>query len=151
MTDHADVPPLTEAERSPWYPLELAVAREWLESSVAERHSDLTPGRTDAEVPAAAVDALGRGAAGSELDVLAGMTGATWSQLRPQVERVYQERGVARPTGDRAARLVADAVLRCTVDATGDCRAEAETLFGLWAYGPTCLEDALARGRGLLG
>lgn len=80
-----------------WLPLDLAVARAALEfGSVAD-------------VPAAAAAALEAGADGSQLRVLAGMAGATASELDARIGAVYrEERGeLRRPAGGAAARLVA--------------------------------------------
>jgi hypothetical protein len=70
-------------------------------------------------LPVAAVAAMERGCDAPSLGRLAAMDGAGWSEVEPEVARVFRERGLQVPDHDAAVKIVADDVLRQMV--SGEC------------------------------
>ena len=64
------------------------------------------------QLPAAAGDALTAGCDTPALRTLAGMRGATWSEVEPLVLEVFRQRGTRLPSEDEAIAALADSVLR---------------------------------------
>jgi hypothetical protein len=136
--------PLTDVERDPWHPLDLAVARVEI-AMKAVSWGQVAPVGVDVvnTLPAAAGASLERGADGEQLLILAGMAGASWSELQDRMRRVYAERDVTRPTGDHAWVLTANALLREIAESTNDPHVASAAIYGLGTYGPNFLTDAL--------
>lgn len=127
--------PLTEVERDAWYPLDLTVARIEIFREGWRHSVSSSGGSLHDQLPAAAIAAMERGASGGELEVLAGMDGAGWTELEDRLARVYAERGVAPPSGPRAWALSTNALLR-TIAESPDAAWGAKAIYFLTNYGP---------------
>jgi hypothetical protein len=63
-------------------------------------------------LPGVALEALSAGCATPSLVRLAAMDGASWSELKPVLGRLFEERGRQFPSSEEAVARVADDVLR---------------------------------------
>jgi hypothetical protein len=110
---------------TPWHALDLAIAR-----------VRLGRGEID-DIPGAAVEAMVAGADGARLAVLAGLAGASLSEIEAEVAKVYpSERGADAPGAAEAAELLAtESVRRIAAGQASDVVATVRALAALWAQG----------------
>lgn len=89
------------------------------------------------DIPGAAVEAMVAGADGTRLATLAGMSGASLSEIEAGVAKVYpSERGAAAPGAADAAELVStEYVRRIAAGDAPDAVAVIRALAALWAQG----------------
>lgn len=99
-----------------WAGFDLAIAR-WARKDIPAE-----------DLPAAAVTALGAGADGEALRLLAAMDGSGWSEVEPVVRRVFEERDRPLPNRRQATVTVANQVLRDLADERLHARAGTERL-----------------------
>lgn len=139
-----------EAERSPLHRFDIAIAR-WVVG--------VSP---PAAVPEAAIEGLARGATGEALEILAGMSASSMSEIEMWIDRVLAERGQPRPTeGDAWTTVVDDLVervlhgepeheqlalvaSRVAFDFRAPCLSELVDLYGHW-YGPGDQDETYRR------